>query len=54
MASGASWTVGSVRMISTNRFRPAKPLASSSEKLESLRSGETKVAIYRLKVTRSR
>ena len=44
-ASGASWMVGSVRMISTKRLRPAKPLANISEKPESLRMGPTKLEI---------
>ena len=53
MASGASCIAGSSRISSTNRAKPAVPLANSSAKVESLRTGFTKVVIYRLKVMRS-
>ena len=53
LASGASCMAGSVRISSIKRPRPAVPLANSSAKVESFRTGLTKVVIYRLKVMRS-
>ena len=53
VASGASATTGSVRMISAKRCRPAIPTAYCSASVESFRMGETKELMYRLKVIRS-
>lgn len=52
-ASGASFWLGSVAIISRKRDRPAKPLANISEKLASFRMGLTKVPMYKEKVSKS-
>ncbi len=52
-ASGASRSFGSVRISSTKRPRPAKPLANISAKFTSLRTGLVNVEMYRENVNRS-
>ena len=47
MASGASSTFGSDRIMSVKRTRPAQPFMNVSMKLASLRIGVMNVAMYR-------